>query len=751
MQRSALLPTILICGTVVFAQAPQNLVINGDFANGLQEWSVPQDATCSPSLVDVTVNGYKRALRLDLRPEPGGEPWAINLRQPVDGSMQEGDRLQMRVWMRSPEACKVTAYVEVNRDPYTKSIDETVTLNPEWEEYEFAGACLQDFSTGEAGLGFHLGFGAGTVELTGIRLFDLDLKPGAAGGRPTVEHPVSMIENGEFAGSLEGNWYAIGGDRLKVDVIEADVAGYKRAMRLVCDPAEGEPPWNLQFGQACGTDVRRGDAIYFRAWLRSPDACRVSFIYELAAPPNTKSIEQMVRLTPEWKEYRFVGRASQGFRPGESQAKLFLGYDKGVVELAGVRVEDYGLAPDNAFDQTIDYWAGRPHPDTWRQPALDRIERIRKGDLSVKVLDAGGKPVPGAVVRVTQKRHDFRFGTALPARRLVDTLNPDNLRFQQEVARLFNTVTFENDLKWAAMSETGLQTVDEAIEWLRAHDIDARGHCLLWGSYQHIPPPFNALRGEELLDACRDHVTDYVTRMRGKLYLWDVVNEAGSNVQVWDDIGWEAFPDAFRWARAADPNVLLSYNDYGIVNENPTYRKQVADRIHYLLDHDAPLDVLGIQAHMSLPLTPMDRVLEILDEWAHFGKDLEITEFDVGLPDDRMHAEYVRDFMIAVFSHPSVKAFIQWGFWEGSHWRARSGAAMFRRDWTKRPAEEAYEDLVFNQWWTKWDGKTDAEGSATLRAFYGTHQVTAELNGKSAKATVKLIPGEKATVGLKLE
>ncbi len=733
----------LHASSAAVAQAEPNLAVNGDFAGGLAGWNVPQDETCAPAVVESNIKEYAKALRLAVKPRAGSQAWSIILYQPVNAFLDAGDRLALRFWARSPESLKVSAYVETPQQPYTKSPGETFTLTPEWKEYELQGKAVQDFSGGEARLGFHLGFGAGTIELTGIRLQDLDAKAGVGGERPTVDKPLSLIANGDFTQGLDGNWGRGDGQKLKVSVLDAEVGGYTKAVRLESNPEPGRPPWEVQFGQRCTGYVMQNDAVYFRAWLRSPDRCRVSFIYEMSDAPNTKSIDQVVRLTPEWREYRFLGRARPGFRPGQSQAKLFLGYDQGAVEVAGVRVEDYGEAAGHLFEQTIDYWAGREHPDTWRQPALDRIEQIRKGDLTVKVVDAAGKPVPGAQVHIEQKRHFFRFGTAAPAGRLADTQNPDNLRFQQEVARLFNTVTFENDLKWAAMSDATWPTADRAAAWLKAHDIDLRGHCLLWGSYQHLAPAFRELRGADLLQACHSHVTDYATRMKGQLYLWDVVNEAGSNTELWDSIGWEAFADAFRWAREADPNVRLCYNDYGIINENPGYRATVAKRIQYLLDHQAPCDPLGIQGHMSVPLTPIDRVLEILDEWAAFGKDLEITEFDLGCPDDQVHAQYVRDCLIAAFSHPRVTGFIEWGFWEGSHWRARDGGAMFRLDWSKRPAQEAWEDLVLKQWWTNWQGTANAEGVATTRAFYGRHEVTVEANGKRATATIELVPGGK--------
>jgi GH35 family endo-1,4-beta-xylanase len=460
---------------------------------------------------------------------------------------------------------------------------------------------------------------------------------------------------------------------------------------------------------------------------------------------------QVVSPTPEWKEYRFLGYAPASFPAEAHQAKFFLGYGPGTVEVAGVQVLNHGRAPMSAFDQTIDYWGGREHSDAWREAALRRIEQLRKGDLTLKVVDAAGRPVSGATVKVAQQRHYFRFGTAAPAGRFLDTVNPDNLRFQQETARLFNTVTFENDLKWTNMGDGSLKTQLAAADWLKAHGLDLRGHCLVWGSYHYLPKPVADLRGDALRQAITSHVTDYASRMRGKLYLWDVVNEAGSNTEVWDNTGWESFADVFRRARAADPDARLCYNDYDISQENPGYRNKVRARIQYLLDQQAPLDVLGDQGHMNTPLTPISRVLEIWDEWAKFGKDLEITEYDLGCWDDKVHGDYTRDYLTAAFSHPAMKSFIMWGFWAGSHWRAKDGGAtFFTQDWSRRPALDAYEDLVFKQWWTRWEGRSAPTGEAKLRAFYGRHEVTAEAEGKRGTATVELRPGSAPAVEIRL-
>ncbi len=75
---------------------------------------------------------------------------------------------------------------------------------------------------------------------------------------------------------------------------------------------------------------------------------------------------------------------------------------------------------------------------------------------------------------------------------------------------------------------------------------------------------------------------------------------------------------------------------------------------------------------------------------------------------------------------------------------------MFRKDWTPRPAALAYEDLVLNQWWTRADVKSAANGQAETRAFYGTHKITVTKNGKTATQEIRLEPGKTGTFTVKL-
>jgi hypothetical protein len=160
--------------------------------------------------------------------------------------------------------------------------------------------------------------------------------------------------------------------------------------------------------------------------------------------------------------------------------------------------------------------------------------------------------------------------------------------------------------------------------------------------------------------------------------------------------------------------------------------------MRFLLDKGAPLGGIGMQGHFNWQLTPPVRLLEVLDRFAALGLPIEVTEFDVDITDEQLQADYLRDFMTAVFSHPKVKGILMWGFWEGYHWRPN--AALFRKDWSVKPNGQAWMDLVLKTWWTETEGKAGAGGEYKVRGFQGDYEVTAKAGGRTKNVRVSLPP-----------
>lgn len=252
----------------------------------------------------------------------------------------------------------------------------------------------------------------------------------------------------------------------------------------------------------------------------------------------------------------------------------------------------------------------------------------------------------------------------------------------------------------------------------------------------------NALTDDELRAGITAHIRDHVSRFKGRVYVWDVVNEAVANRDIFDRIGWEEFARAFKTTKATDPQVLTAYNDYLAIQrrvgrENAGWERE-KELIRQIIGAGAPLDIIGEQAHLGRNLIPQTEILANLDEIGALGPDIEITEYDLAVTDEKIHGQYTRDFLTACFSHPKVVAFVHWGFWEGRHWRQNERGFLFRRDWSKTPAQLAWEDLVFKQWGTRENGETDAAGAFVTRGFLGDYEikVTAGQRTKTEKLSL---------------
>jgi hypothetical protein len=146
-----------------------------------------------------------------------------------------------------------------------------------------------------------------------------------------------------------------------------------------------------------------------------------------------------------------------------------------------------------------------------------------------------------------------------------------------------------------------------------------------------------------------------------------------------------------------------------------------------------------MQGHFGTQFTAPERLWQILDRYAVYGKRIQVTEFDIDTEDEEAQAAYTRDFLTAVFAHPSIDGFMMWGFWEARHWRPR--AAMFRRDWSIKPNGYAFYDLVHREWSTDETGVTNSEGEWVVRGFKGRYDIEVRAGSRGLSGWAVLTGG----------
>ena len=287
---------------------------------------------------------------------------------------------------------------------------------------------------------------------------------------------------------------------------------------------------------------------------------------------------------------------------------------------------------------------------------------------------------------------------------------PSNPVYSEVLAREFNFVTPENTMKWGVMSkEPGVYNfarADALVDFAREHKQAVHGHTLLFHS-QAAPYvlDFSGSR-RELIDIVRTHIHTVAGRYRGRVQVWDVVNEVFSeDKQGFRDspflqmIGPEFIPMAFRLAREADPRAKLIYNDYGL-----EWRKSDPDFTYRTfrewLDDGVPLDGIGIQGHFAFDGDEAfdgDYLAEAMGRFADLGLEVYLTEVDFRLPmpaTDEMYAaqgQQYYDAMRVCLACPTFRGFQTWGFtdarsWVPGFWKDFGDALPFDREYRAKPA-----------------------------------------------------------------
>jgi GH35 family endo-1,4-beta-xylanase len=270
-----------------------------------------------------------------------------------------------------------------------------------------------------------------------------------------------------------------------------------------------------------------------------------------------------------------------------------------------------------------------------------------------------------------------------------------------------------------------------------------RGHVMVWPGRSNLPKSvqerLGTPRAGEIPAIIDAHIREMARATRGLVSEWDVLNEPFTNHDLMDAFGPEIMVSWFKTAREELPKAGLFFNDFS--NQDA---KTDADHVahfektaRFLLDHGAPVTGLGLQGHFGGKPNAPENVLAVLDRYqAEFHLPVRITEFDVWTFDEELQADYTRDFLTLCFSHPSVVGVQFWGFWAGAHWRP--AAAMFREDWSERPAARVYRDLVLNEWRTHATGVTDANGELSLRGFQGDYGLSVSSEALRVESTFTL-------------
>jgi len=279
----------------------------------------------------------------------------------------------------------------------------------------------------------------------------------------------------------------------------------------------------------------------------------------------------------------------------------------------------------------------------------------------------------------------------------------------------FNVVVAENEMKFDALEPSqntfNWTNADKLVAYAQANNMRIRGHALAWHSQVPAWVTNGSWTRATLLAVLKNHITSVVTRYKGKVQEWDVVNEAIDGAawrtgSIWySTIGADFIDSAFVWAHAADPSADLYYNDYSL-----EWGVGSGTKAGFLLaqckkwkTNGIPITGVGSQTHIANTHTGTPANLKLLvDSLKSLGLTAAITELDIGFAtgttptaaDLAAQGHLYAQFMDLFLTSANMKTFIMWGFTDKYSWLSSQNKAyglIYDASLVKKPA---YDSLI---------------------------------------------------------
>ncbi|WP_207420507.1 endo-1,4-beta-xylanase [Desertivirga brevis] len=213
------------------------------------------------------------------------------------------------------------------------------------------------------------------------------------------------------------------------------------------------------------------------------------------------------------------------------------------------------------------------------------------------------------------------------------------------IKKHFNSLTAENAMKMGvihpAENRYAWRDADSIVNFAHNNGLKVRGHNLCWheqtAAWMFKDADGKTASRELLLKRLKEHIFSVVKRYEGKIYVWDVVNEAIDddstkflrNSQWYQICGEDFIAKAFEYAHEADPKARLFYNDYN--TERPEKMERVYRLMKKLVDAKVPVHGVGLQAHWSIYEPSETELRNTIEKFSSLGLEVQITELDMSV------------------------------------------------------------------------------------------------------------------------
>jgi GH35 family endo-1,4-beta-xylanase len=268
------------------------------------------------------------------------------------------------------------------------------------------------------------------------------------------------------------------------------------------------------------------------------------------------------------------------------------------------------------------------------------------------------------------------------------TQHLSNPRLAEVLGSEFNMFVHEHQAKFCMIQQQrgvfNFTDVDTLMDFAAENNMVVRGHTLIWHSCEPAWLSEGDFSRDEAIEIMRDHIYTVVGRYKGRIPIWDVVNEAidgGTyrNTPLLRMIGEDYIELAFQFAHEADPDALLFYNDYGAEGLNAK-SQAIYDMVSDFVARGVPIHGVGLQMHLQVGETEegnwlaQENLRANMQRIADLGLQVQVTEMDVrhgGTANERIYQRQAADYrrvLEVCLDLEACTAFIVWGVSDNLSW-----------------------------------------------------------------------------------
>ena len=414
------------------------------------------------------------------------------------------------------------------------------------------------------------------------------------------------------------------------------------------------------------------------------------------------------------------------------------------------------------------------------------IEKYRKGDMSICIMDKNGNKASNAKIKIKQKKHEFKFGANLFMLDELET-NEKNQLYKDYFKNIFNMATLpfywssvepeRGKLRYDKTSEKYYRrpAIDLCIEYCEENGIEPREHAL---AYEHLFPKWlSDASVDEVKEALEERYKETAQRYADKIPTIEVTNE-----MLWDyNAGVTKFYNendyvewCFKLAERYFPNNQLVINEFTDACwwANCRATDSYYAYIEANLLKGAKIDAIGMQYHMfcnrnaeiekaKIFYNPIS-LYKHMDLYSSLINHLQVTEITIPAysnekEDEEIQAKILEYLYTVWFSHPSMEQIIYWNLVDGYAYvenptpeaiRWSQGnmtvgenvyyGGLLRFDMTPKPAYIILDNLINKKWHTELNLILNDEGCVNFRGFYGDYEIEITKDGKTVSKTFTL-------------